>query len=76
MRLPTHIVIDVSDGWVFARDHNGKLFTENTAKHFAAARNNEVEDEFRTYVVAAVTPLRSAEYLAALAQTADTDMIG
>lgn len=66
--MPTHIVVDLQDGWVFAKDADGRHFTEATATHFAATRNNEMKDEFRTYVVASVTPVESPEYLAALAQ--------
>lgn len=70
MKIPTHIVVDMQDGWVFAKDHNGNLFTEHTAKSFVDTRNDEMKDEHRTYIMATVTPQRSPEYLTALAQTA------
>lgn len=66
MNIPTHIVIDTADGFVFARDGEGHGFTAGTAAHFASLRNSELAPERRTYVVATVTPVLSAELAAAV----------
>lgn len=65
MRMPTHIVIDLHDGFVFARDAGNYLFTEQTATQFTKERNDEMKPEHRSYIVAAVTPLMSPELMAA-----------
>jgi hypothetical protein len=75
MNIPTHIVIDTKDGFVFARDHGGHGFTEATATQFANLRNSELPSERRTYVVATVTPVMSPELMAAAFRDDTTPMI-
>lgn len=66
MKIPSHIVIDTADGFVFARDRYGNLFDEQNANLFAEARNEGQRAERRTYVVAVVTPVMSPELMAAV----------
>lgn len=75
MNIPTHIVIDTKDGFVFSRDGEGHGFTEGTATHFANLRNSELTPERRTYVVATVTPVLSPELAAAVLRGNDTPAI-
>lgn len=73
MRIPTHIVIDTTDGWTWARDQQADPFTESTATEWAAILNAErktVDEKMgrtRTgFIVAAVTPVMSEELMTAL----------
>lgn len=66
MNIPTHIVVDTKDGFVFSRDRYGNLFDEENATRFAEIRNHELPDEHRTYVVCIVAPVNSPELVQAL----------
>lgn len=73
MRMPTHIVIDLRDGWTWSRDKEDVPFTEQAAKAFAAQMNSD-QNENRTCVVAAVTPLLSHELLMTIAREANRSL--
>jgi hypothetical protein len=51
----SHVVVDESDGYMFWRDHDGELFTEETARRFADLRNSDRMPQHRRYVVYRVT---------------------
>jgi hypothetical protein len=70
MKMPTHIVIDTRDGWTWARDVDGHPFTETTATLYAALLNDNSKPEYRTYIVAVVTPVMSPELTQALVKDA------
>jgi len=53
--VPTHVVVDTRDGYTFARDHRGALFTAETAREMADLRDAELHRDFRTYKVFALT---------------------
>lgn len=40
--VPTHIVVDTRDGYIFGRDSFGTPFTHEIANRFAAVRNSEL----------------------------------
>lgn len=71
MRMPTHIVIDTYDGWVWSRDRDGNPFTEETAREWRDVLNDERNPTKRTYIMAAVTPVMSPELMTAI--TGDVD---
>jgi len=70
MILPTHVVIDLADGWTWSKDGDGNPFTETEAHRFCDILNDERKPEHRTFIVATVTPLRSPEFLTVLARDA------
>jgi hypothetical protein len=37
---PSHVVVDTTDGYVWAKDQFGHLFDADTAKQFAQMRND------------------------------------
>lgn len=71
MRMPTHIVIDTTDGWTWARDRNGNPFTDETAHAWAKLLNDERKPERRTFIVAVVTPEMSPEWIQAFHKPSD-----
>lgn len=68
MRYPTHVVIDLRDGYTWAKDTNGKPLTEKTATEMAAKWNAEMKEEARTFIVAYITPTDSVAFLTATAK--------
>ena len=60
MKIPqkiNYVVVDnaYSEGYVFAHDHDGKAFTDETAQDFARVRNSERKPEYQTYAVYALS---------------------
>lgn len=51
---PTHVVVDVSDGYTYSRDAKGIPFTLETATAFADERNGMSKSHAQTYRVYAL----------------------
>lgn len=51
---PTHVVVDVSDGYTYSRDRANRPFTLETATAFADERNGMSKPHARTYRVYAL----------------------
>jgi hypothetical protein len=58
-RIPTHVVMDTSDGFIFWRDRLAQPFTLAAAIAFARESNSHMlpnHRDFRVYALTEVTP--------------------
>jgi hypothetical protein len=60
-RIPTHVVMDTSDGYIWWRTSMDVPMTLVLATAFAHDRNAEMKPEHRTYRVYALTEVPAAE---------------
>lgn len=52
--VPTLVVVDAADGFVFTKDGEGQFFTDETAHEFVAVRNAALDTP--TYKIFRLTP--------------------